>query len=71
VEECADQGGIDIVATAEIVPLDRLPGYIGRKVCVGARVCVYVHVCVYVSDVKRELYVAIKQGGGRERGGKK
>jgi hypothetical protein len=32
VEECEDQGGIDIVALADIVPIDRLPGYIGRKV---------------------------------------
>jgi hypothetical protein len=40
VEEAADQGGIDVVATADIVPIDRLPAYIGRKVggwgcCVG------------------------------------
>ena len=32
VDEAADQGGIDVVATADIVGLDRLPAYIGRRV---------------------------------------
>jgi len=36
VEEAADQGGIDIVATADIVPLEKLPAYIGRKVGGGS-----------------------------------
>ncbi|GBF93866.1 replication A 70 kDa DNA-binding subunit B [Raphidocelis subcapitata] len=31
VEEAADQGGIDVSVAADIVPLDRLPAYIGRK----------------------------------------
>jgi hypothetical protein len=31
VEEAADQGGIDAAVAADIVPLDRLPAYIGRK----------------------------------------
>jgi hypothetical protein len=32
VEEAADQGGIDVSAAVDLVPLDKLPRFVGRKV---------------------------------------
>jgi hypothetical protein len=32
VEEAADQGGIDISSAVDLVPLDKLPRFVGRKV---------------------------------------